>query len=300
MMAKFKDKVKSQLRYLVNKKNKSDLSDWVLPAFVDEHPIKTAGDEVFSILIPSWNNLPYLKLCIESLLKNSKYKHQILVHVNEGSDATIDYLKSKNIAYTHTKENVGIPYSLNILRNLVTTSYVMYMNDDMYACPEWDYHLYEEIKKVGSDKFFFSCTMVEPRNTGNPSVVHKNFGSSIEEFREKDLLENTEELRRSNWQGAHWPPNIVSRRVWDLVGGYSIEFSPAYYSDDDFSMKVWKAGIREVRGIGKSLVYHFMCKSTGRIKVNQGRETFIAKWGIKPSYLEKSLIKRGEPDVDSK
>ena len=28
------------------------------------------NDSLFSILIPSWNNLPYLKLCINSIQKN--------------------------------------------------------------------------------------------------------------------------------------------------------------------------------------------------------------------------------------
>ena len=37
---------------------------------------------IVSILIPSFNNLEYLKLCINSINKNSKYKHQIIVHVN--------------------------------------------------------------------------------------------------------------------------------------------------------------------------------------------------------------------------
>ena len=48
---------------------------------------------MFSILIPSFNNLNYLKTCIESIKKNSHYNHQIIVHVNEGSDGTLGLLK---------------------------------------------------------------------------------------------------------------------------------------------------------------------------------------------------------------
>ena len=39
---------------------------------------------MFSILLPTLNNLNYLKICIDSL-KNSKFNHQIIVHVNEGT-----------------------------------------------------------------------------------------------------------------------------------------------------------------------------------------------------------------------
>ena len=47
----------------------------------------------FSIIIPSYNNLKYLKLCVESIKFNSKYNHEIIVHVNLGTDGTIDFLK---------------------------------------------------------------------------------------------------------------------------------------------------------------------------------------------------------------
>ena len=34
--------------------------------------------KTFSIIIPSWNNLPYLKNCIESLQKNSQFEHPLV------------------------------------------------------------------------------------------------------------------------------------------------------------------------------------------------------------------------------
>ena len=55
---------------------------------------------MFSIIIPTFNNLEYLKLCLESIKKNSKFNHQIIVHINVGSDGTKEYLKSKNIEFT--------------------------------------------------------------------------------------------------------------------------------------------------------------------------------------------------------
>ena len=40
---------------------------------------------MFSILIPTYNNLNYLKICLNSIKKNSKFDHQIIIHVNEGN-----------------------------------------------------------------------------------------------------------------------------------------------------------------------------------------------------------------------
>ena len=98
----------------------------------------------FSILIPTWNNLEYLKLCIHSIRKNSTYPHQIIVHVNDGSDGTLEWIKQSGIEYRHTEENVGVCWALNGLRPLVRTDYILFMNDDMYVLPNWDRVLWDE------------------------------------------------------------------------------------------------------------------------------------------------------------
>ena len=48
-----------------------------------------------SIIIPSLNNLEYLKILISSIEKNSLYNHEIIVHVNENLDNTSIYLEEK-------------------------------------------------------------------------------------------------------------------------------------------------------------------------------------------------------------
>src|SRR5580698_8310062 len=97
-----------------------------------------SNNPVFSILIPSWNNLSYLQLCIGSILKNSRFTHQVIVHINEGTDGTLDWIESQpGIDYTYSSKNIGICYALNLGRDLIRTDYIIYMNDDMYACPGW-------------------------------------------------------------------------------------------------------------------------------------------------------------------
>ena len=54
---------------------------------------------MFSVLIPTFNNINYLKLCIKSLENNSAYKHELIFYVNEGSDGTIEYIKKKIINF---------------------------------------------------------------------------------------------------------------------------------------------------------------------------------------------------------
>ncbi len=259
-------------------------------------PYDTATDPLFSILVPSWNNLPFLRLCLDSVRRHSAYEHQIVVHVNEGADSTRAWVNSQEIDHSYSLRNVGVCRSLNAAATMARTRYIVYMNDDMYALPGWDRSLYEAIEALGHDRFFLSGTMIEPAFTNNPcALAPYDFGTTVEDFREEELLAAFARLEKPDWCGATWPPNVVSRRLWEQVGGYSEEFSPGMSSDPDFSQKLWLAGVRHFQGLGDSRVYHFQAKSTGKITKNPGSQQFLRKWGITQSTFGKYYLRRGQP-----
>ena len=248
----------------------------------------------FSIIIPTWNNLPYLKICVESIRKNSVYDHQIIIHVNEGSDGTLSWLKEQGLDYTYTEENVGVCLAVNMMRTKVKTDYIFYLNDDMYVLPGWDEALEKEILSLKDNRFYLSGTMIQPSWSLDVSI-NADYGSTPETFREKQLLEEFSSYPKDDWQGATWPPSLVHRDIWDLVGGYSIELTPGMYSDPDFTAKLWLAGVRYLKGLGNCRVYHFETKSTGRVKKNDGSSQFLLKWGMTNSTLRKNVSRIGEP-----
>ena len=249
---------------------------------------------LFSIVIPTWNSLPYIQLCINSIRKNSTYRHQIIVHINEGMDGTREWIETQtDIDYSLSKENIGVCCALNSCRTLVNTPYILYLNDDMYVCPGWDKALKEEIEMIGHNNFFLSSTAIEPRAQSDCSI-EKDYGQDISGFNEQKLLQEFALLPKEDWQGATWPPNILHRDIWDLAGGYSIEFSPGMFSDPDFSIKLWQLGIRLFKGVAKSRVYHFGSISVKRARKNRGYYTFVAKWAITQNIFSKYFLRRGQ------
>jgi len=248
---------------------------------------------MFTILIPTWNNLPYLKVCVDSIIKNSSFSHQIIVHINEGHDGTKEWVEEQGIAHTFSDHNVGVCKALNQASRLATTKYICYFNDDMYALPGWDYHLVKDIESIGHSNFFISGTMIEPKIGKDKNIIQGQDFGDLSNFRERDLMQSYKDLSMHDWSGASWPPNVVPLELWEKVGGYSDEFSPGMYSDPDFSMKLWDAGVRYFKGIGESKVYHFMSKSTGKVDRNDGRKTFIRKWKITPGYFYRNMLKMG-------
>ncbi len=260
-----------------------------------EYKADESKNAKFSIIIPSWNNIEMLKFCINSILENSEFAHQIIVHVNEGTDGTLDWVKKKGFDYTYSETNAGVCYSVNAMAKLATTSLLLYLNDDMYVCPNWDKYLFEEVGKQPNNYWYFSGTMIEPFGNNPCAVTPFNFGSEPNNFKETDLLKFAASFDKKDWFGACWPPALVHKELFDKVGGYSEEFSPGMYSDPDFAMKLWKAGVRNFKGIGKSMVYHFQSRSTARVQKNNGRMQFAKKWKVPSSYFYKKVLLLGKP-----
>jgi len=250
---------------------------------------------MFSILIPTWNNLELLKLCVRSIRENSTFAHQIIVHVNDGSDGTLEWVRAQQLEHSYSPQNVGICLAVNEAAMHAKQDYILYLNDDMYCCPGWDAALVNKMKSLDTDLFMLSGTMIEPVHTNNPCVVVKDYGRSPDQFAEQELLSNLPGHRKPDWYGATWPPTLVHAKWWFRVGGYSSEFSPGMSSDNDFSMKLWHAGCRIFLGVGDALVYHFQAKSTGRIKKNNGGLQFLRKWGMRQSVFDHYYLRRGTP-----
>lgn len=260
-----------------------------------------SGAPLFSIFIPTWNNLPFLKLCVESILKNSTYRHEILIHVNDGSDGTLEWVRETGLKHTHSPENIGVCRAMNRLRTLMSTDYVMYVNDDMYLCPGWDKALYDEIRSMGHKLWYLGSTMIQPRPhfRYSRSIQVADFGRTPDEFDEKGLLAAYKGLAPGDWRGAVLPPTVVHRDMWDLVGGYSIEYTPGMASDPDFNAKLWMEGVRVFKGLGHSLCYHFMSVSVNRIVKNNGPIQFLRKWGITVRAFQNEILLTDQPWTDT-
>ncbi len=249
---------------------------------------------MFSIIIPTLNNLEYLKFCINSIKKNSKYNHEIIPHVNIGNDGTIDYLKDKRIKFTHTKYNSGICEGMNLAANKATTNYILYAHDDFYFCPEWDVILKREIDSIEHNNFYFSGTMM------NNGQINFNCGDSPKTFDEKKFLENYKNHNYYDFQGSTWAPHLIHKDVWNKVGGFSEEFFPGTGSDPDLNKKLWNVGIRIFKGINEFKVYHFGSIVTRRYKNHptiktesgsRGAKIFLLKWGISINFFKEFILK---------
>ena len=234
---------------------------------------------MFSIIIPTFNNINYLKICLKSLKKNSRFNHQIIIHVNEGTDGTLDFIKKNKLIFTYSYENIGLCSAVNCAAKKVSTNYIVYGHDDMYFCPGWDIAFSEELKKINHNLFLLSGIMIQPIY----GHIQLNCGSNYINFNEEKLLSKCKLINYQDFQGTHWSPHLVHKDMWNKVGGLSEEFNPGIGSDPDLNMKLWKKNVRIFKGLSDCRVYHFgsisLRKKTS-LKRNRGSKTFLKKWGI--------------------
>ena len=251
---------------------------------------------MFSILIPTFNNIQCLKLCIKSLKKNSNFINQIICHANVGDDGTLKYLEENNIQYTHTSYNSGICKGINKTVKFAKFDYFLYGHDDFYFCPNWDLILYEEVKKIGHNNFYLSGTMM------NQGQIKFNCGNHPDKFNENKFLKEYKKYNYYDFQGSTWAPSLVHRDIWNKVGGLSEEYFPGMGSDPDFNMKLWNIGIRIFKGINNFKVYHFgsiVLRDNKKIisKKKYGSlssKIFLFKWGITIKFFKKFYLRSGD------
>ena len=263
---------------------------------------------MYSIIIPTFNNLNYLKLCILSIKKNSKFKHQIIPHVNIGNDGSKEYIENLGLDYTFTDYNAGICEGMNKAAKKAKFDYILYAHDDFYFCPKWDEVLHNEIEKIDHKKFYLSGIMM------NNGPIKLNCGNSLEDFNEKKLLETFEKFNHYDFQGSTWAPHLIHKSLWNSVGGFSEEFYPGTGSDPDLNMKLWLEGVRIFKGLNDCKVYHFGSIVTRKYKNHptittesgsKGGKLFLLKWGIsikffKKFYLQSDKIYKGPLNTPKK
>jgi len=254
---------------------------------------------MISIIIPTYNNLEYLKLCIKSIKKNSAFDHDIILHINEGIDGTLDFAKKNNLKFSYSKINTGICEGCNNAAKKSKFDLILYAHDDMYFCPEWDTILLDEMNSLNTKMFYLSGTMIN----GDPKLNgHINFyaGENIDNFDEEKLLNNYRKLNNYNFQGSTWAPHLIHRDIWNKVGGFSEEFYPGTGSDPDLNMKLWKIGVRIFKGLSNSKVYHFGSVVTRQKEKkyrgktdsgSKGNKIFLKKWGITIKFFKRYYLR---------
>jgi GT2 family glycosyltransferase len=272
--------------------------------------------------ISTYNNLPYLKLAIKSVRKNSYFKDApFIIHAENCTDGTNEWLFENRDKYNLTlliePENInvrGIGGGMNICADHVETEYIIFLHSDFYVTKNWDKALLDIHEKYPNEKLWVNSHRVEPNMFNNLSqrpgtaIVPKEiFGAYYHDFDSEyfeawveDFININKNIEIPKGEGVS---GLVKKSIWDEIGGNDPLFAPTSWDDMDLFLRMLQNGVRFILPTN-SVVWHFGARGSHRLEENNGQSSerqrkaeaenaqkWLTKWGKMPIFDEYGMIK---------
>lgn len=265
----------------------------ILPLFNYIKEIKEISFPVFaksrvSIIIPVWNKWNYTYRCLQAILENTAVdiQYEIILVDNASTDETSEMLEHiKNIKVIANRENLGFVNGCNTGAAEAKGEYILFLNNDTQVTTGWLNAMVDLIERdkaiglVGAKLIYPDGRLQEAGGIvwNDPVNMAWNYGR----YDDPNKWEYNYVKEVDYCSGAAL---LISKYLWDRVGGFDPQFSPAYCEDSDLAFKIRKEGYRLLYQ-PKAEVVHFEGITSGTdtsrgIKRYQviNQEKFYEKW----------------------
>ncbi len=272
--------------------------------------------------ISTYNNLPYLKLAVESVRKNSFYKDApFIIHAENCTDGTNEWLEANKDNYNithyidvHTDSPKGIGGGMNFCAEKVETEYINFLHSDFYVTKDWDLELFKIHQARPNEKLWVNSFRIEPNMFNSPQrhgtllIDPDVFGEYYYNFSTAEFEQFVDEFKEMNdyfeIPKGEGVSGLVKKSVWDEVGGNDPRFAPTSWDDMDLFLRMLQHGVRFVLPFS-SIVWHFGARGSHRLEENGGyssqrqREAeqknamkWLEKWKEMPIFNEFGMIEQ--------
>lgn len=249
-----------------------------------------------SFIIPTRNNIEYLKLAIMSIRK-LKESHEIIVLDDNSTDNTAEYIDNlissgdNNLKlYVNKNDQVGhtILYNLGVM--LSSNDVFSIFHADMICSPNYVVNL---TKHLLPQSVVCATRIEPPLHPPASDKIINNFGMYPFDFNYDEFIKYVEHAEHNNkdlTQKSIFAPWIMYKKDFIDMGGHDELFKPFPYEDSDIFNR-FVLNKFDIIQSKDSFVYHFTCRGhrwTDQIKVDsndfkifeeQARRNFIRKWG---------------------
>jgi O-antigen biosynthesis protein len=241
-----------------------------------------------SIVIVTYNNLLYTRLCITSIRSYTDAdQYEIIVVDNHSTDGTVEWLQQQtDIRTIYNQQNAGFPSACNQGIQVASGDAILLLNNDTIVTPNWLQNLLtclqssEDIGAVGTVTNYCSNYQMIPVTY---STVEDMFKFAADN-NDSDPSKWEERLRLIGYC------LLIKRSVVEQVGLLDEQFSHGNFEDDDYSFRIRKAGYRLML-CKDTFIHHFGSMSfdqkTGTFSqlLTANRTKFAEKWGFDPYYI---------------
>src|SRR3990167_1266841 len=235
-----------------------------------------------SIIIPVKDALAYLDKCLASLEKIQEVECEIII-VNDGSGPEVTHYLEKfpQLNIVHNQQTLGFVESCHLGVKRSVGKYILLLNSDT------------EIIEKKSFRYMLDC--LKNKNVGvvGAKLLYPN--DTIQHF---GLVWDNKQMNYTHFaigkdkndpivcinqtfdviSGACF---MVSRELWNKLGGFDKIYSHGYWEDTDFCLRAKELGYINIC-CAEALLYHYQSKSFsgGPTKEHFGRnhEIFKQRW----------------------
>ena len=204
-----------------------------------------------SIITLTYNKLeeatkPFLNSLYKSFSGGGQF--ELIIVDNGSTDGTVEYLKNlekqkNNVEIIYNSENLGYSKGCNQGAKIAQYDYIAFLNNDILLSDGWADNLIEIFEKE-SDAGLVSAYQIE--------------GSEYKEWIYPKIMNKLLKKRRCDYSvsiNPHFSCVITKKDIFNKIGGFDENFTPAYFEDNDLSWRYIFAGYKNFIS-QKSYIYH--------------------------------------------
>lgn len=241
------------------------------------------------IIIPSYNNLVYLRLCLNSIWKKTGYQYYKVIVVDNGSDSdVIEFLTTTEsietkLSVIYNEENIGFARAINTgIEAAGDCEFVVILNDDTIVTQGWlikliQYLEISDIKLVGPVTNW----------AGNEARIKVDYDDldSMEQFAYKYCSSHEGQFFDIPMLAMYCV--IMRRSLLEEIGLLDERFGIGMFEDDDFSLRVRKTEGRIIC-VEDVFIHHWGRTAINKMDqeeyerlFNENRRKYEEKWKIR-------------------
>ena len=238
-----------------------------------------------SIIIPVFNQLEYTHACLASLQAvQEQPTFEVIVVDDCSTDGTPEVMaQTRGVVYLRNDSNSGFIASCNAGAKTARGKYLLFLNNDTLVKAGWLTALLDTFKEerragiVGSKLLYPDGRLQEAGGIIWQDASGWNYGKADDPDKpEYNYLRDVDYC-----SGAAL---MVTKALFESVGGFDSRYAPGYYEDTDLAFKIRQAGYRVLYQPLSEVIHHE--GATGGTDISTGakkhqeinRSTFAEVW----------------------
>ncbi|MCQ8239438.1 glycosyltransferase [Rhizosaccharibacter radicis] len=249
--------------------------------------LPTSGTPVVSVIVPSFGQVPVTLRCLRALAaSDTRVPFEVIVAEDASGDPEVERLRDvPGLRLVRNERNLGFLHNCNEAALLARGRFLLFLNNDTEPMPGSIDALHSllagrpDAGLVGAKLVFPDGRLQEAGGIIWRDGTGWNFGrdddpdrSQYSYVREVDYL-----------SGA---AIMLSRELFERLGGFDPAFAPAYYEDADLAFRVRALGLKVLLQPAARVIHHEgMSHGTdpaAGVKRHQelNRQTMLARWPL--------------------